>query len=218
MGWAWSDIRKKPTASFSLVLWISSLHLTCMMGERRGPQGHNKACPVGLQSPHSQKSSCLVAGRWGHPHLLYCPVNLATAGLALIALVFTPGQGRAGITLTCVSRWGWQSWAQYPCVAPAAARISLSVPRLRRGFFLSLSLSFLFGGLACGILVPRPGIEPGPPAVEVWRPNHWTSREVLRRGIFFLVLHIPWASEYLQRRSSFQHFQAITDCCLCEIQ
>ena len=31
---------------------------------------------------------------------------------------------------------------------------------------------------ACGILVPGPGIEPAPPAVEAWRPNHWTAREV----------------------------------------
>ena len=29
--------------------------------------------------------------------------------------------------------------------------------------------------LACGILVPRPGIEP--PAVEAQSPNHWTTRE-----------------------------------------
>ena len=31
---------------------------------------------------------------------------------------------------------------------------------------------------ACGILVPRPGIEPVLPAVEVWSPNYWTVREV----------------------------------------
>ena len=30
---------------------------------------------------------------------------------------------------------------------------------------------------ACGILLPRPGIEPVPPAVEVQSPNHWTARE-----------------------------------------
>ena len=30
---------------------------------------------------------------------------------------------------------------------------------------------------ACGILVPRPGIEPRPSAVKVWSPNHWTARE-----------------------------------------
>ena len=30
---------------------------------------------------------------------------------------------------------------------------------------------------ACGILVPRPGVEPVPPAVEAQSPNHWTARE-----------------------------------------
>ena len=39
---------------------------------------------------------------------------------------------------------------------------------------------------ACGLLVvacmwdlaPRPGIEPGPPALGVQSPTHWTTREV----------------------------------------
>ena len=31
---------------------------------------------------------------------------------------------------------------------------------------------------AYGILVPWPGIEPLPPAVEAWSLNHWTSEEV----------------------------------------
>ena len=31
--------------------------------------------------------------------------------------------------------------------------------------------------VACGILVPQPGIEPVPSAVKVLSPNHWTSRE-----------------------------------------
>ena len=31
---------------------------------------------------------------------------------------------------------------------------------------------------ACRILVPWPGIEPVPPAVEAWSLNHWASREV----------------------------------------
>ena len=30
---------------------------------------------------------------------------------------------------------------------------------------------------ACGILVPRPGIEPAPSAVKVRNPNQWTARE-----------------------------------------
>ena len=33
-------------------------------------------------------------------------------------------------------------------------------------------------GTACGILVPRPRIEPVPPAEEVRGPYHWTTREV----------------------------------------
>ena len=41
----------------------------------------------------------------------------------------------------------------------------------------------LFGGRPCysthGILVPQPGMEPMPPAVEAWSLNHWTFREVL---------------------------------------
>ena len=43
---------------------------------------------------------------------------------------------------------------------------------------------FLWGGggqalrAACRILVPWPGIEPGPRAVRAWSPNHWTVREV----------------------------------------
>ena len=31
--------------------------------------------------------------------------------------------------------------------------------------------------VACGILVPRPVIEPGPSAVKAWGPNLWTARE-----------------------------------------
>ena len=31
---------------------------------------------------------------------------------------------------------------------------------------------------ACGILVPQPGIEPGPSTVKARDPNHWTSMEI----------------------------------------
>ena len=37
---------------------------------------------------------------------------------------------------------------------------------------------WIFGHEACGILAPRPGIEPAPPALEVHCLNHWTTREV----------------------------------------
>ena len=32
--------------------------------------------------------------------------------------------------------------------------------------------------IACGILVPWPGVEPVPPKVEAQRLNHWTAKEV----------------------------------------
>ena len=32
--------------------------------------------------------------------------------------------------------------------------------------------------MACGILVPRPGIKPAPSAVKAQGPNHWTAREI----------------------------------------
>ena len=32
-----------------------------------------------------------------------------------------------------------------------------------------------------GILVPRPGIEPAPPALEAWSLNLWTTREVCQQ-------------------------------------
>ena len=33
--------------------------------------------------------------------------------------------------------------------------------------------------VACGILVPWPGIKPEPLAVEAWSPNYWTTRELI---------------------------------------
>ena len=31
--------------------------------------------------------------------------------------------------------------------------------------------------MACGILVPGPGMEPTPPALEAWGINHWLTRK-----------------------------------------
>ena len=47
-------------------------------------------------------------------------------------------------------------------------------------YFLSFFLSFFIWpcDTACGILVPRAGIKPTAPALEVRSLNHWTAREV----------------------------------------
>ena len=44
-------------------------------------------------------------------------------------------------------------------------------------FFLFL-LFFFCWAAALGILLPRPGIEPEPPAVEVRSLSHWTARDI----------------------------------------
>ena len=41
-------------------------------------------------------------------------------------------------------------------------------------------LIYLFGLATCGILVPRPGIKPVPPAMEACSLNDWTTREIPR--------------------------------------
>ena len=61
--------------------------------------------------------------------------------------------------------------------------------------------------MACGILVPWPGIKPQPPAVEVQSPNHWTAREVPRAGLWWIMyttglpplLSASNTASYLQR-------------------
>ena len=65
-------------------------------------------------------------------------------------------------------------------------------------FFKLLLLLFLYFNdtlfiyrpccMACGILVPCPGMEPTPPAVEVWSRNHLTTRQSLLYTLFLLPL------------------------------
>ena len=58
------------------------------------------------------------------------------------------------------------------------------------------SVAFLknyFGCIACGILVPQPGIEPEPLALEVPSLNPWTARKVPMAGFLtsdFLILKV----------------------------
>ena len=40
--------------------------------------------------------------------------------------------------------------------------------------------------VACGILVPQPGMEPIPLAMEAWSPNHLTTREFPQGDLSFI--------------------------------
>ena len=42
---------------------------------------------------------------------------------------------------------------------------------------------FAFGYTICRILVPQPGVEPLPPAVEAWIPNHWSPGNPLHDNL-----------------------------------
>ena len=44
--------------------------------------------------------------------------------------------------------------------------------------------------VACKLLVPRPRVEPVPPAVEARRLNHWTAREVSLCPIFVMMISL----------------------------
>ena len=51
---------------------------------------------------------------------------------------------------------------------------------------LFFGVFFWLHGAARKILVPPPGTEPVPSAVEAWSINHWTAREV-PEGVFFFL-------------------------------
>ena len=48
--------------------------------------------------------------------------------------------------------------------------------------------------MACGILVPLPGIEPRPSAVKAQSPNHWTTREFPQPDFkLYRTLNLPFS-------------------------
>ena len=57
-------------------------------------------------------------------------------------------------------------------------RVSFSLYLLQHLFVDCFVFFFWPCCTAYGILIPRPGIEPMPPALEAWSLNHWTTREV----------------------------------------
>ena len=71
----------------------------------------------------------------------------------------------------------WQKC--YPSPYPIRSLDLSSVIELIYLFhYLFCFISFWLRHRVCGILVPQPGTEPAPLALEVWSFNHWTAREV----------------------------------------
>ena len=48
----------------------------------------------------------------------------------------------------------------------------------KEDFLKNFILFIYFGHMACGILVPQPGIKPASRALEAQSLNHWTAGEV----------------------------------------
>ena len=89
-------------------------------------------------------------------------------------------------------------------------------------FVCFLFFSFCLCHVACGILVPQPGIEPVPAALEAWSPNHWATREVPQGEVFigkiwsegcrvcdFLLIGCWWGNRVMLQESCAQPEVAI---------
>ena len=75
---------------------------------------------------------------------------------------------------------------QQPLSAPALREHRASITR-NSDFLLKIVIYLAVLGVGCGMqdLAPRPGIEPGPPALGAQSSSHWTTREVPELLIFF---------------------------------
>ena len=85
--------------------------------------------------------------------------------------------------MTASMRCGWGNrpkqvglalWLDHLCSPPRSQSCSM-VCRCCLKIIIILIYFNIF--LACGILVPWPGIEPMPPALAAWSLNHWSTRE-----------------------------------------
>ena len=70
------------------------------------------------------------------------------------------------------------------------------------GFFCCCCCCFWLSYAASSILVPWPGIEPGPPAVDMQSPNHWTAKEIPSKS----VLHSRGITHFYLKKESERRF------------
>ena len=88
------------------------------------------------------------------------------------------------------------------CTVPVVLIISLIIIFLVQvQSRINFQIFFFFEHAVCWILVPRPRIEPRPPAVEVRSLNHWTTKDFLEAffsSILIFLKNISQLSKVLQ--------------------
>ena len=102
--------------------------------------------------------------------------------------------------------FGGQDWQfEVNFMSPSLRTSSVSVTK--HSFFLSFF--FWLRHTACGILFPRPGIEPVSPSMEARSLNHWIAREVPKTQFLYQVSCFGVGSRRLRRKgfASFQCFK-----------
>ena len=126
------------------------------------------------------RDSSALGFYWGSSHRHPLPSTYQNSRLAEGKQVFsishtvcTNSLGLVNPTLTSSGNGGNPPEIQVPSCQP---RPTLQAGLSKEG---TQACYVNFFVCVCGILVPRPGIEPRPLAVRVQNPNHWTTREVL---------------------------------------
>ena len=121
---------------------------------------------LGLCLAHSDHSANDCSSHRGPGHWHLCPVLSQAARLVFLS----PCSLSISETLTVVL------WTLSFLSAPPP---SSSCPVTQTGFFFINILIFFWPCLtACEILVPQPGMDSEPPALEGWGLDYWTTREV----------------------------------------
>ena len=144
---------------------------------------------------------CQVLGPRGREDLGEASRAVSPGDTSVLAGVYGPAEvkvskeifNKATLEVTLRPKIGLPgNWASRP-VSPSLLFLVSTLPSLLSSPLSYFFLFFLYLFWLCWVLaaaygllvaacmrelVPRPGIEPGPPALGVWNLTHWTTREV----------------------------------------
>ena len=155
-----------------------------------GPPGKSREFPSvavgrGLPIPRCSWAGALLKHRWCHVLSRELSVFNAICYFILIKALQAWCDGPQVLQSSLLRR----KEASYP--------VCMWESKIQTHAFLFVCFVFLFVCFwphcaACGILSPRPGIEPTPSAVKTQSPNHWTAREFPQTHVYWAVKHFSF--------------------------